>query len=68
MRRALHDLSQPLTALECRLYLGTMPAQPGREPQATELQDTIREALIECERLIASVRSMQDRLSQAPRN
>ncbi len=61
IRRALHDLCQPLTALECRLYLGTM-GEAGREATADEMRQTIVEGLVECERLMAQVRVMQDRL------
>ena len=60
MRQALHDLSQPLTAMECRLYLGVMSG----EPEAAELVETIRESLVECERLMARVRAMQDHLNE----
>ncbi len=60
MVQALHDLSQPLTAMECRLYLGIMSSDgPG---DAVELTATVRESLVECERLMARVRSMQERL------
>ena len=63
MREALHDLSQPLTAMECRLYLGTMdPADT-----AEQLRETIREALAECERLMLRVRAMQARLHEPER-
>jgi hypothetical protein len=62
MLQALHDLSQPLTAMECRLYLGMMSS--GGEPEAAELVETIRESLAECERLMVRVRSMQDRLRE----
>ena len=62
IRQALHDLSQPLTALECRLYLGSMPNESDREH---DLRETIRDALTECHRLMDGVRSMQDRLHES---
>ncbi len=61
IREALHDLCQPLTALECRLYLGTM-GEGGGEATADDMRQTIVEGLAECERLMAQVRMMQDRL------
>ncbi len=63
MRDALHDLSQPLTALECCLYIGTMDNQ-GERPTAEELHSTIAAALVECERLMSRVRAMQERLHE----
>ena len=56
MRGALHDLCQPLTALECRLFLGL------NETGEAELRSTIKEAIQQCERLISGVRGMQVRL------
>ena len=63
MRVALHDLCQPLTALECRLFIGTM-GQHGWPPTADEMRETIRESLVECERMILGVRAMQERLQE----
>ena len=37
IREALHDLCQPLTALECRLYLGTM-GEGGGEATADDMR------------------------------
>ena len=56
MRIALHDLCQPLTALECRLYLGL------GEPNEPALRLAMQEAMMQCERLIDGVRGMQIRL------
>ena len=63
MRQALHDLSQPLTAMECRLYVGMLSSDG--EPDPAELIATIRESLVECERLMAFVRSMQEHLGDS---
>ena len=63
MRRALHDLSQPLTALECGLYLGTMSPDGTRASTHEELLKTILEALVQAERVISQVRAMQERLN-----
>lgn len=56
MRDALHDLCQPLTALECRLFLGLQGS--GED----EMRLAIKEAMLQCERLIDGVRGMQVRL------
>lgn len=58
MRTALHDLAQPLTALECVLFLGTL------EPEADgqRMRQAIDQALAQCSRLTQGVRAMQDRL------
>jgi hypothetical protein len=62
MRRALHDVCQPLTALECLLYVGTMSPDGVRSPTAEELLVTVLEALAQCERVTAGVRGIQERL------
>ena len=56
VRGALHDLCQPLTALECRLFLGLL------DGSEAELRVSVKEARVQCERLIAGVRGMQARL------
>jgi hypothetical protein len=61
MREALHDLCQPLTALECGLYIGTMSPDGVRAPTAEELRATILQALVQCERVTARLRVIQDR-------
>lgn len=61
MKDALHDLCQPLTALECRLYLGSIGYGGGAE--AEEMRTAMREGLLQCERMITQVRGMQDRLN-----
>ncbi len=57
MRKALHDLCQPLTALECRLYLSHSGCD-----DSSELKEAIAEGLQQCERMMAQVRAMQERL------
>ncbi len=61
MRKALHDLAQPLTAMECRLSLNIL--FPDEEVQVDELLETIHESLAQCRQLMVHVRSMQDRLN-----
>jgi hypothetical protein len=63
MPAALHDLCQPLTALECGLFVGTMSPDGVRGPRAEELLATILEALAQCERLTLSIRAMQARMA-----
>lgn len=63
MRVALHDLCQPLTALECCLYVGTMDID-GERPAEDDLHETIRAALVECQRMMSRVRAMQERLHE----
>ena len=63
MCKAVHDLCQPLTALECGLYIGTMSPDGIRAPTATELLETILAALAQCERVTERLRVIQDRLN-----
>lgn len=62
VRQAMHDLCQPLTALECGLYVGTMSADGIRAPTAEELLATILAALQQCERASMQVRAIQERM------
>lgn len=61
MQVALHDLCQPLTTLECQLFLGSL--DPVAERAA--LQEAIRGALVQCARLRLLVRGMQDRMMES---
>ncbi len=65
---ALHDLSQPITALACGLFVGTMSPDGIRNPQAEELLATIQEALGQCERITLSLRAIQARMAQSDSN
>jgi hypothetical protein len=62
MLDALHDLCQPLTALECGLFLGTMSPDGVREPTAEELLATILEGLVQCERVSTQLRVVLERM------
>lgn len=55
MRTALHDIAQPLTALECVLFLGTLEPNPS----VATLRQAIDEALVQCQRMTDDVRTMQ---------
>jgi hypothetical protein len=65
MRKALHDLCQPLTTLEGLLYVQTLTRGSSGEPVASdaELWRSIDDALQECNRMFTIVRTMQDRLA-----
>jgi len=63
LRAALHDLCQPLTALECGLYIGTISPDGIRAPRAEELMATITAALAQCERMTLKVRAIQSRMN-----
>jgi hypothetical protein len=65
MRKALHDLCQPLTTLEGLLYLQTLTRGNREEPVSAdnEVWQAIDEALHECNRMFAIVRVMQERLA-----
>jgi len=63
MREAMHDLCQPLTTLECCLYVGTMDDH-GVPPTEADLRATIDAALVECRRMMSRVRAMQERLHE----
>jgi hypothetical protein len=54
--KGMHDLSQPLTTLQCRLYLGTMDETP------SAMSETIRQSLEDCERLMERVHALQQLL------
>jgi hypothetical protein len=55
----LHDLCQPLTALQFGLELGGMDAEPAA------MQAAIAAALVECERMNANVHAMRYALRTA---
>ena len=58
MEDSLHDLCQPLTALQCRLFLATMATGAGR---MDEMEQAVADALKQCDRAIELVRAMQER-------
>ena len=62
MRKALHDLCQPLTALECGLFVGTMSPDGVSAPKAEELMATIVLAPEQCGRVTGQVRMIQERM------
>ena len=61
LQDALHDLSQPLTTLQCRLLLSTLH-DPGSDQERTEMRQAIEEGLRQCERMIVGVRRMQQHI------
>lgn len=62
MRRALHDLCQPLMALDCLLSVHAEPV-PGEVIEASMLRSVMEEGLVECGRMMALVREMQKRMA-----
>ena len=61
---ALHDLSQPLTALQGRLFLATLHP-PGSEEERAEMRHAVEDGLQQCERMMVSVRSMQRHMDES---
>ena len=59
MEDSLHDLCQPLTALQCRLFLATLAT--GQE-RGSEMEQAVADALRQCDRAITLVRGMQERV------
>jgi len=64
LRSALHDFAQPLTTLECGLFLSTL--NPDQDARA--LRQTIDEAMVQCRRMLVCFRAMQEQLSTASGN
>ena len=57
--KALHDLCQPLTTLQCRLELaGVMGTDEA-------YREAVRLGLVECERLVEAVGSMREIVREA---
>jgi ribosomal protein S9 len=59
MNEALHELSQPLTVLQCRLAMGELSGEQGA------MREAIAEALLECTRANMAVSLMRETLQQA---
>ncbi len=63
LRTKVHDLCQPLMALECLLYVNREPVAD--EPlEASLLRRVMDEGLVECGRMLVLVRAMQQRLAE----
>jgi len=63
MRKALHDLCQPLTTLDCLLYLNRSSGGVGANPDPKALHEALEGAAFECSRMMAMVRAMQTRMA-----
>lgn len=61
MGEDLHDLCQPLTALQCRLETARME-QARADEGSRLLLDTVADGLIETKRMFAIVAAMRERL------
>ena len=57
--RALHNLCQPLTVMQCRLAMGDLLGEPDA------MREAIREGLQECARMNQTVGTMRAMLQQA---
>jgi hypothetical protein len=62
LRQGLHDLCQPLTALECVLFVNREPVA-GESLEAGLLRTVMDEALVECGRMMVLVRGLQERMA-----
>ena len=58
LKRGLHDMSQPLTTLQCRLYVGSL------ESDAAGLRKTVEDGVVDCERVMGWVHHLQNRLER----
>jgi hypothetical protein len=58
MERELHDLCQPLTALQCRLELGQMIGDQ------EALLEAVEGAMLETERMFAAIAHMREKLAK----
>ena len=58
----IHDLCQPLMALDCLLSVNR-EAVPGESLDASLLRTVMEEGLVECGRMIALIRAIEERTS-----
>ena len=63
MRTALHDLCQPLTALECQLYIALLDMEAEGQRGAAQERATIEFGLHECNRMMTVIRAIQARMA-----
>jgi hypothetical protein len=56
MSELLHDLCQPLTALQCRLEIARMQNEPHL------LLEMVEDSLIETRRMVVAIAAMRERL------
>ena len=53
LRKGLHDVCQPLTTLQCRLYLGALEDDP------TKIRDGLAKCQAECDQVILRMTQLQ---------
>ena len=53
LRKGLHDVCQPLTTLQCRLYLGSLEDDPAK------LREGMAKCQVECEQVILQMTQLQ---------
>lgn len=61
MNEALHELSQPLTVLQCRLAMGELSGEQ------SAMREAIAEALLECTKINMAIALMRESLQHALR-
>jgi hypothetical protein len=64
LRQAVHDLCQPLMALECLLFVNKEPVA-GEPLETASLRNVMEAGLIECRRMLVLVRGMQERMTSS---
>ena len=63
LRQVLHDLCQPVMALDCLLSVNREPVA-GESLDAALLRLVMEEGLVECGRMMALVRAMQQHMAE----
>ncbi len=66
LKSALHELAQPLCALQLVLYLGCEADGKGGTGPHDQREQCLREAQVQCARMQAMVRAMQRRMIREP--
>lgn len=67
MRKTLHDLCQPLMALECQLYLASLEVENKMQRDVSAERETFESALHQCQRMIQLIRAAQMQMATADR-
>lgn len=65
VREAFHDLCQPLTALQCQLYLALLEVDDSPHQEAKVQREMFEAGLDECKRMIHLIRAAQSKMAAA---
>lgn len=65
MRETLHDLCQPLMALECQLYLASLEVENETQRDLSAQRAMFESALHQCQRMIRLIRAAQMQMANA---